>query len=286
MQSLVVIGAGKVGQVLARRFHEARQFTVLAVLNRSYASAAKAVAFIGAGQACQTPAELPEADSYLLAVSDDQLTAAALMLPASLNLHDKVIWHCSGALAARHLASLSSRGALLASCHPVRSFADPTQAYAGFAGTLCACEGEPRALALLLPALQAAGADVFQLDAEHKALYHAAAVMANNYLVSLLDSAALTYQAAGLPAALAKQLTLGLAQQGLQNVQQFGSERALTGPVARADWQTVARHQAALQAHPQLAALYQAFLPLTQALAERQRAGQAQHEVEKLSTLR
>ncbi len=269
MQSLVVIGAGKVGQVLARRLHEAAQFSVLAVVNRSVSSAMSALAFIGAGQVCPSIADLPEADSYLLAVSDDQLGVVAQALPDTLNLQGKLIWHCSGALPASHLNCLAERGALLASCHPVRSFAESNEAYANFAGTLCACEGAAAALARLQPALSAAGAQVFELAAEHKALYHAAAVMANNYLVSLLDSAAQTYQAAGISAELANRLTLSLAQQGMHNLQQLGSARALTGPVARGDWQTVARHQAALQVHPELAALYQAFLPLTVALAAR-----------------
>lgn len=269
MRSLVVIGAGKVGQVLARRLQQAQQMQVIAVLNRSLASAAQAVQFIGAGQACATALDLPQADSYLLAVSDDQLLNAAALLGTQLDLHGKLIWHCSGALAAAHLSMLAPRGALLASCHPVRSFADSAQAEAEFAGTLCACEGDAAALACLMPALQAAGAQVFSLQAQHKALYHAAAVMANNYLVSLLDSAGLAYQAAGIPADLARQLTLNLAQQGLANLHQFGPELALTGPVARGDWQTVLRHQQALQTYPELAALYQALLAPTAALAAR-----------------
>lgn len=269
MQSLVVIGAGKVGQVIARRLQQAQQVEVMAVLNRSHASALAAVGFIGAGQACASAEELPQAQSYLLAVSDDQLQHAAALLPASLDLSDSVIWHCSGALAASHLAGLKARGAWLASCHPVRSFADRVSAEAEFAGTLCACEGDAVALARLMPALQAAGAKVFEIQAEHKALYHAAAVMANNYLVSLLDSAIQTYLAAGISAELAQQLSVSLAQQGLNNLRQFGPELALTGPVARGDWQTVQRHQQALQPLPELAALYQALLAPTQALAAR-----------------
>ncbi len=272
MQSLVVIGAGKVGQVMARRLQQAQQMQVIAVLNRSLVSAVAAVEFIAAGRACAKAEELPQADCYLLAVSDDQLLDAAALLPVRLDLRGKVIWHCSGALAASHLAGLRSRGALLASCHPVRSFADRVQAEAEFAGTLCACEGDAAALNVLLPALQAAGAEVFQLHAEHKALYHAAAVMANNYLVSLLDSAALTYRAAGLDSELAQKLTLSLAQQGLANLRQFGPELALTGPVARGDWQTIQRHQHALQPLPELAALYQALLAPTQSLALRRQA--------------
>jgi hypothetical protein len=65
-----------------------------------------------------------------------------------------VVFHCSGAKASTELDALRRAGALVASVHPVRSFADPAAVAADFDGTFCGVEGDAAALALLLPRLR------------------------------------------------------------------------------------------------------------------------------------
>lgn len=87
---------------------------------------------------------------------------------------------------------------------------------------------------------------VEQPDPFDHAAYHAAAVLASNALVALLDAGRELLEQAGIPAAEAAKMLLPLARGTLENVQAQGLEVALTGPVARGDVGTVRRHLAVL----------------------------------------
>ncbi|GGC86817.1 Rossmann-like and DUF2520 domain-containing protein [Undibacterium terreum] len=275
MKSLSIIGAGKVGRVFGRQFSAHSVFEIRQVLNRSLASAQQAAGFIGAGEAIADWAALRASDIYMLTVPDDQIAASceALQQRGLLGSHSLVL-HCSGAKASTELAAALSAGAAVASLHPVRSFADAEAVSAGFAGTICSLEGDARALAVLEPALKTIHAQVVQISADSKLLYHAGSVFASNYLVSLMDVALRAYMAAGIPAEMAKAMAQPLAQQSLDNVFRLGAAQALTGPIARGDMQTVEKQLQQVAAwDTAVADIYRAFIPATVDLAQRKQKG-------------
>jgi len=268
--SLNIVGAGHVGRALGRVFTARGIFAVQDVLTRSQASAQAAVGFIGAGHAVDAPGWLRAADVWMLAVSDDRLPEVAAALAQAHDVSGAVVFHCSGAKASGELAPLRAAGAAIASVHPVRSFADPTAVAAAFDGTWCGVEGDPAALALLVPAFEAAGARIVAIDPAAKTVYHAASVFASNYLVTVLDAALRAYQAAGIPEGVARELAQPLAAETLANVMRLGAEQALSGPIARGDEATVARQQTAVDAWDDgSGALYTALAQATRALAKR-----------------
>lgn len=271
MYTMNIIGAGKVGRVLGRLFAQHQVFHTSQVFNRSALSAEQAVAFIGAGTGLTDFAELSPADLTMLTVPDDQIALVCEKL-AALNLFKpgSIVFHCSGAKASTDLISASAVGAAVASLHPVCSFADPVKLAAHFAGSICSLEGDDVALQVLTPALLALQAKVVQISAANKMLYHAGSVFANNYLVTLMDVALQTYQAAGLPADVAKAMAETLARQSFDNVFQLGTVAALTGPIARGDMATVAKQAEVVRQWDATAGnLYAAFTPPTIALAAR-----------------
>ncbi len=269
--TLNIIGAGHVGRVLGRLL--AAHFEVQQVLTRSGASADQAVAFIGAGHALAAPAQLKRADVTLLAVPDDQIAAVCAQLAPLGVFDDAIVFHCSGAKSSRELAAAGARGAQLASVHPIRSFADPEPVARDFAGTYCGVEGDAAALALLEPALRAIGAVPVLIDAAAKTVYHAAAVFASNYLTTVLDAALRAYQAAGISEPVARALAQPLAAETMANVFRLGAERALSGPIARGDFATVTRQQAAVSAwDANTGQLYAALATATADLAKRKQA--------------
>ncbi|WP_295996749.1 DUF2520 domain-containing protein, partial [Rugamonas sp.] len=143
---------------------------------------------------------------------------------------------------------------------------------ARFDGTFCGVEGDAAALAVLMPALRAIGARPVAIDSAAKTVYHAAAVFASNYLVTVLDAALRAYQAAGIPEALAREMAQPLASEAMANVFRLGAATALSGPVARGDMATVARQQQAVdQWDGATGALYRALVAPTAALAARKR---------------
>jgi predicted short-subunit dehydrogenase-like oxidoreductase (DUF2520 family) len=274
--TLNIVGAGHVGRVLGRLFAVRGVFAVQDVLTRSHASAQAAVDFIGAGHPVDAIAALRQADVWMLAVSDDRIAEVAAQLAAGRDVKGAVVFHCSGAKASMELEPLRAAGALVASVHPVRSFADPRQVADAFDGTFCGVEGEPGALAVLHPAFTAIGARVVAIDARAKTVYHAASVFASNYLTTVLDAALRAYQAAGIPEDVARELARPLATETMANVFRLGPETALSGPIARGDAATVARQQAAVNAwDPATGALYEALAAATWDLARRKTGPQA-----------
>ncbi|UUZ56888.1 DUF2520 domain-containing protein [Massilia sp. H-1] len=154
--------------------------------------------------------------------------------------------------------------------HPIRSFADPAQVAADFGGTYCGVEGDERALAALVSAFDAIGARTVAIDAAAKTVYHAASVFASNYLVTVLDAALLRLPGGlSIPEPVAR---AGRAAGGRIDGQciSAGGVRALTGPIARGDLETVARQQAALDAWDGPSGdLYRALAVATTDLARR-----------------
>jgi predicted short-subunit dehydrogenase-like oxidoreductase (DUF2520 family) len=82
----------------------------------------------------------------------------------------------------------------------------------------------------------------FEVADEHRAAYHAAAVIASNHLVALLGQAERVASIAGVPLAA----YLDLVRVTIDNVAELGPAGALTGPAARGDWATIEAHLAAM----------------------------------------
>lgn len=98
----------------------------------------------------------------------------------------------------------------------------------------------------------------FDLEESARTLYHAGAVFASNYLVTLQRAAALLFESAGAPPEGLEPLMLRTIENGFE----------LTGPIARGDWATVEAHRAAIRAaRPELEHLYETLAGGTLALA-------------------
>lgn len=248
MKTLNIIGCGAVGRVFGRLFHEAELFELRDILNRSMESGQKAAAFIGAGRAVSGLGEMRSADLYLIAASDDAIAGCALELAASgLVRPGTIACHLSGALQSEVLAPIREKGGLVASLHPVKSFADPNASVADFSGTWCGIEGDAPAVALLSDAIAAIGGSLFPVDPHFKTVYHAGSVLVCNYLTALMEVGARAYQKGGLPRETALQVMEPLVRGTLDNIFRVGTVQALTGPIARGDAAVVSAQLDALE---------------------------------------
>lgn len=272
-KTINIVGCGKLGMTLGRLWTATGTFAVQDILNQSVESADKAVSFIGAGNSVAGYEDLRAADVYLIAVPDTRIAECCEALARTgLLIKGSVVFHCSGALPSSILQAASACGAAVASVHPILSFADPTGAVESFSGTFCGSEGDDDAIAVLSEAFSAIGAQVVSIDAEFKTVYHAAAVFASNYLVTLLDVAVQAYMKAGIPAETALQLMEPLVRGTIDNVFRLGPTDALTGPIARGDIGTAARQYRAVNAwNEDLGALYKQMAKLTTDIAARRR---------------
>jgi predicted short-subunit dehydrogenase-like oxidoreductase (DUF2520 family) len=270
--TLNIIGCGRVGRTLAHLFASHGAFGILDVLNSAREHAEAAVAFIGSGRAIGAMADMRGADVWMITPPDDQIAVCCAELAAADVLKPgNVVFHCSGALPSRELAAAAARGAVVASVHPLKSFADSAIAASTFDGTYCAAEGDAAALAVLRPAFEKIGARVSDIEPAFKTIYHAASVIVCNYLTALLETGLRSYEKSGLQRADALRLMEPLVRETVDNVFKLGTVQALTGPIARGDQAVVTRQVDALNAwDPRVAAIYKALGSVAVELARAQ----------------
>lgn len=248
MKTLNIIGCGHVGKTLAHLWSKSGVFQIQDVCNRSLESAQNACDFIGHGNPIYSYNDLRPADIFLIGTADQSISDCCELLVASNVLQaGNIVFHCSGALPASILDSAKKVGALIASIHPIKSFADPGLCISNFAGTFCGAEGDVEALEVLEKAFQAIDGQTLHIDSANKTFYHAASVVASNYLIALLELSIQSYVKAGLTRAQALQIIEPIARGTIKNIVELDTARALTGPIARGDVSTVATQLNAFQ---------------------------------------
>ncbi len=270
MQTLSIIGGGKVGQTLAKLWHNARVFSVGYILNKNLNRAQVAQQFIGAGRVAENVAALKASDIWLITTPDDAISDACCQLAdAGLLRQGDVVLHCSGALTSASLQAAKNAQAWVGSLHPIKSFVSAPAAVASFAGTFCSFEGDAKVADIFAPAIAAINGHFMYLTAADKALYHAGTSIVCNYLCTLMDMGLKALVTAGVDQALASQAIAPIVRETLENILARGSVGALTGPIARGDINTLRKQSAAMHAHlPQQADVFNALGLLTTHLAE------------------
>ena len=259
---VAVIGAGRVGSALAVALAP-KGYPVVGVASRTRASAARLASLVGAPLCASPAAAVKEADVVFITTPDRAIARVA----AEIARHNgfragQIVAHTSGALRAGILAPARETGAVVASMHPLQSFAGVDQAVRNLPGSYFFLEGDADAVRSLANIVHDLGGRYITLEPHNKALYHAAACIASNYLVSLLHMAVELLACCGVPRREAPSLLRPLIEGTLNNIQDVGLPAALTGPVARGDVATIREHLealAALRAAPGIAEQYRSL---------------------------
>ena len=185
-------------------------------------------------------------DVLLLCVPDTAISDVARRLTPGRAW----VGHVSGATPLAALEPHARRFSL----HPLQTFdrsGDPSQ----FDGAWAAVTGDTEeALAVARGLAEILGLHPFDLADGDRTLYHAGAVFASNYLVTLQRAA----------------VRLGVPAEGLAPLMTRTIENGfdLTGPIARGDWATVEAHERVIRkAHPELEQLYETLAEATVTLA-------------------
>ncbi|MDQ0727224.1 Rossmann-like and DUF2520 domain-containing protein [Microbacterium sp. W4I20] len=205
--TIAVIGAGRLGSVLARALRAAG-FQVLGPLRRDQS--------------------MPKADIALLCVPDAAIPAVAFVSRP----HVPLVGHVSGA---------TSLDDVDFSLHPLQTFTG-SETPDVLHGIGAAIAGRtPEALETAEQLARALGILPFTVGDEHRASYHTAASFASNFVLTVLDAAEQLARTAGVD----RSRLVPLVRQTIDNWEADGAAAALTGPIARGDEATVARQRAA-----------------------------------------
>lgn len=228
-----LIGAGRVGRTLLRLMAGCPDVAVRSVASRRLESARIAVDEAGTGVACRLD-DMAPADMWMLTVPDTQIAGVARDT-ATCGYPPSVAVHCSGYHRADVMAPLGEAGWTLASAHPMLSFAEPAVSARRFPGTAVGIEGDEGAISAVQDIFTRLGGRCFRISSEGKVLYHAAAVITNNFTTVLQAVALEAWEAAGVAEDVARELNRTLLRSTLENLEEFGPAAALTGPAARGD---------------------------------------------------
>ena len=242
------IGCGRLGSTISRLLVLKGLVQVGALSNQSPSSAKRARDFVQDGRSVLDFSALPVADVTLIATPDDCIESTCEDLAArGYFTSGHIVVHASGLLSCDVLSAARAAGAAVGSIHPLMSFSDPDYCVSHFSGTHCALEGDPAAVDLMRDWLELIGGVCFTVSSEKKARYHAGAVMASNYLVTLADMATTTLQESGLTKMQSKAVVMSLMSNSLGVLKQHATyQAALTGPIQRGDIKTLQAHFEAL----------------------------------------
>jgi predicted short-subunit dehydrogenase-like oxidoreductase (DUF2520 family) len=199
------------------------------------------------GVVADVAAELGAAlvDGGVAAYQDGVATGAAAAAAAR-----PVVAHTSGATSVSVLAPCERAGAATLVFHPLQTFPEPSTGASRFAGAGAAITPGPAHADLAgttgLRVADLLGMRPFLLADDKRSLYHAAAAVACNYLVTLEYVANKLFVEAGVPERVTFELFLPLVRATLDNLATRGPVDALTGPLSRGDDKTIAAHLGAL----------------------------------------
>jgi predicted short-subunit dehydrogenase-like oxidoreductase (DUF2520 family) len=154
--------------------------------------------------------------------------------------------HCSGADSVDILEPARKSGAMVGGFHPLQTFAGVERAIENIPGSTFGIEAEEPLLTTLKDMADALGGNWIKLEAGDKVAYHAAAVFACNYLVTLVKMATDLWQTFSIPTDQSTKALLPLIKGTLHNIETIGIPDCLTGPIARGDTGTINKHLKAL----------------------------------------
>lgn len=235
------IGAGKVGTTLGLYFKN-YGFNITGYYSRTYESALKA------SNTTKTKAysdlnELIDNNNFIfITTNDDSIVKVSKELSNMRNSWENyIIAHTSGALTSETLIEFANKGAGTYSIHPLQTFADPELTCSKLENTIFTIEGNNN-LHLIEDILRKTNNKYTIIDKSKKALYHAGACVASNYLVTLLDISYSLIKQSGFNEEDIYDGLEPLILGTLNNIKNLGINNALTGPIARGDKDTISNH--------------------------------------------
>lgn len=260
--SIAVIGAGRLGLVLARALQGSGHSITIAI-TRTRGSARRASRVLGTtGVALgtrsidqltrQQRARLRQSELVVIATADDSISQVAEQIAAVFQTsatesrptsrRRSIALHTSGALTSDVLKPIREQGFATGSLHPLISISGPVDSVPTFSGVYFSLEGDAAAIRIGRKLVRDFGGNSFVIDANRKPLYHAAALMASPNLTALVDIAVEMLRHCGFLASEARKMLLPLIVSTIDNLTLQDARAALTGTFKRGDIATARAH--------------------------------------------
>ncbi|EOD00446.1 Rossmann-like and DUF2520 domain-containing protein [Caldisalinibacter kiritimatiensis] len=241
------IGAGKVGTAFGK-YLKKYGFKVYGYYSRTYESALKAAKYTDTKAVENIEEIVVNTDIIFITTKDDEIrNVSNRLVQKNLLIKGKILIHMSGAASSDILIKAKEQGSCIYSLHPLQSFADIDKAVKDLEDTIFSLEGDEEKINVIEDILKKTDNEYFKLNANQKSIYHAAACVVSNYLVTLMDYGLSLFESIGIDKEKGFKALLPLIDGTLKNIYDLGTEKALTGPIARGDTNTIERHLKSMQ---------------------------------------
>ena len=257
------IGAGKVGSALGLYFKQ-KGFKIGGYYSKTYEHAQSA-ARLTESEAFTNIGELMNSSTMIwITIPDDALTSVAKEISLlDIPPHIKAFVHTSGVHSAEVLQPIKDVGFPTYCAHPLMAFGETAESAQQLSETYFALD---RAMdqvkqdddTYMTHFFEKLGNHTLYIESNKKELYHCAASVLSNYMVTLLNMAYEMFEASGMTKSEIKKATAPLLRSTLKNIAENDAmSDALTGAIKRGDRTTVVKHLVALEKYmPQKTTLY------------------------------
>jgi predicted short-subunit dehydrogenase-like oxidoreductase (DUF2520 family) len=252
-----ILGLGKVGTAVGF-FLRGAGYPIAAVASRSIESVSRGVEFTGGTVFVDYTEAARRGRCILITTVDDAIAPVCekIVREGAVGPGKRIV-HMSGACGLDVLQSAKKAGASVACIHPIQSFADVKNAIENIPGSSFGVTADRDIEEWALRIVQDLGGRAFIIADADKPLYHAAACMASNYLVTLMHLVEGIYLRIGLSRDDALRAFWPLVRGTIRNIEAKGTVQSLTGPISRGDIGTLKKHLAAFSEKiPELEFLY------------------------------
>ena len=188
---------------------------------------------------------IANSDSIILSTPDGAIKNVWDIMKKD-QLEGKYICHFSGSLSSDVFSGIEQYGAYPISIHPMFAFSDKESVYLQLNEVSFTLEGHKIAVEAWKTVFYNLGNSCVEIEKDVKPKYHAAASLLSNHVIAVLETGYQLLQECGFTEEQARTFSSVLVEKNVENVIHMGSKAALTGPIERADCETVEKHLAVM----------------------------------------
>ncbi|WP_202709217.1 DUF2520 domain-containing protein [Sporosalibacterium faouarense] len=241
------IGAGKVGTAFGIYLNN-QGFAIHGYHSRTIESAQRAADLTDSIAENTIDKLVKNSDIIFITTNDDEIASICnFLVEENLLSKGQILVHMSGASSSKIFHRAKEKGCSVYSLHPLQSFADIEKAVKDLKNTVFSLEGDEDKIDILENMLKSMGNSYFKIESDEKPIYHAAACVVSNYLVSLMDYGLSLFESIGINKTDGFKALHPLIEGSIKNIYELGTEQALTGPIVRGDTETILKHLKAIQ---------------------------------------
>lgn len=244
------IGAGNVGTALGIYFRQKGQ-EIAGYYSRTPQHAHAASKLTNSDTFVNIEGLLLKSSMVWITVTDEALEEVSDKI-AQLNIpaHVKAFVHTSGVNSSKILYKIKEKGFATYSAHPLMAFGAAEESAMQLESVYFSLESSAESVVgdYLDDFFKKTGNKTLYIDTEKKELYHCAASVLSNYLVTLLNLSYEMFAESGMSKTEIKNATAPLLLSTLKNIETHENmSDALTGAIKRGDKSTVMKHLDALE---------------------------------------